>query len=415
MNDLGFGGTQRCAQNYAIALKASGNDVRVLASSELGPRAQILEQNGIATQLIDHRNAVHQVAEFNPDVIHIHREGAHHPRTSALLAEIRRHFPRVGIVETNVFSRVDYQLPANVIDLHLQLSDWCLVKYCLWGRDRRTRRNALVVPYMVNERRFRPCSKHAVVEFRKSLGIPEDAYVFGRIGSPIPAKWSSLIIDCFEQIRDRKAYLVLVGSPKSVTDRVDALCKETRERVKFVPLIQGDDELCAAFSSFDLFLHCAEIGESFGMVLVETLLCQTPVISLGTPLRDNTQEFLISDCGGGAVARSKSEMIALMREAMQHPELWRAKARDGREMVKDFFSESVIVGRLEDAYRKSLQLRDGADLTEQLDSSFRQARCRVEQALRAYPAKVRLLFHLLHTPALYRIYKRIKAIRRGGA
>lgn len=130
VNDLGFGGTQRCAQNYALALKRAGLDVVVLAYSELGPREGELRRAGIEVGLIQDDVLAH-VAKHQPDIIHIHREGHYAPKTTEMLVQIREKHQDLPIVETNVFSRADFSLPADVVDIHLQLSEWCLVKFNL--------------------------------------------------------------------------------------------------------------------------------------------------------------------------------------------------------------------------------------------------------------------------------------------
>ena len=59
----------------------------------------------------------------------------------------------------------------------------------------------------------------------------------------------------------------------------------------------------------DGFLHVSRIGESFGMVLCEAMLCGVPVVTLSTPLKDNSQLEVVgprrgraggADAGGGA-------------------------------------------------------------------------------------------------------------------
>ena len=50
-----------------------------------------------------------------------------------------------------------------------------------------------------------------------------------------------------------------------------------------IAFLKDDKELSNCYSAIDIFVHAANQGESFGMVLAEAQLCQTPIITLSTP------------------------------------------------------------------------------------------------------------------------------------
>ena len=52
------------------------------------------------------------------------------------------------------------------------------------------------------------------------------------------------------------------------------------------------------------------------MVLSESLLCETPVITLSTPWADNSQGEVIGNCVGGFVASKKSQLKRLIEELL---------------------------------------------------------------------------------------------------
>jgi glycosyltransferase involved in cell wall biosynthesis len=413
VNDLGLAGTQRCAQNYAIALKESGLDVAVLAYAELGPRADVLEKLGIPVELIKEEDGVGIIQSYEPDVIHIHREGHFDQTTTRILSEIRVRMPHVAIVETNVFSRADFKMPSGVIDLHLQLSDWCLVKFNLWARGAKGACRSAVLPYLVDYERFHRVSDQEICKFRSKYGIDERSFVFGRIGSPIDAKWDTIIIDAFERLDNSNAYLVLVSAPAPIKKRLEDLPPSIKKRVIEIPFLNTDQLLSEAFSSMDVFLHASQIGESFGMVLAESLLCETPILALSTPLKDNTQELLVPDCGGGEVAATLDEMVHYMNDAIQNQGKWRQKGVVGSGRVKELFGRDAILPKLLELYQMACAIRSGNLSGNTDDEHNNHARKKVNECLKRYPLKTRVAFFFLHVPVVYKGYRSLKSYLRG--
>ena len=92
------------------------------------------------------------------------------------------------------------------------------------------------------------------------------------------AKWHRAIFVAFDALlkKDTSAWLILVGLPDELLSDLQALRPEARSRVTLVPLMQSDAELSLAYSAMDCFVHAANIGESFGLVLAEAMLCGCP-------------------------------------------------------------------------------------------------------------------------------------------
>ena len=67
------------------------------------------------------------------------------------------------------------------------------------------------------------------------------------------------------------------------------------------------------YSSLDCFLHAARIGESFGMVLAEAMLCGCPVVTASRPFKDNSQVEVVGHLKGGVVARSAKSLATALR------------------------------------------------------------------------------------------------------
>ena len=110
-----------------------------------------------------------------------------------------------------------------------------------------------------------------------------------------------MVFDAFERFAPAHpdAVLVVIGLPEMYRARIAALPEAIRARVLDRPFVHGDAALRESYSALDCFLHAKQIGESFGYVLIESMLCECPVISLSTPeylpvlLEDETGKKLV--------------------------------------------------------------------------------------------------------------------------
>ena len=325
--DLGPGGTQRVAVNYAVGYKENGIESAVLAHRGTGVREEFLDNKGIPVFVggatLDKRKlGVSAALEWNPDVVHIHRTGYPDAESGAVLRQLAD--GRRKVMETNVFARFDRTSDCDLIDLHLMLSHWCLWKFERWSSHRAQRPVAAVVPNAVDSKNFYPLTSIEKNKVRREWGIPGDAFVFGRIGQPGHAKWSPCIFPAFTRVAksNSEAYLVLVGLPSGYEQYISKLPKDVKDRVITLPFQHGDANLRLCYGGMDVFLHAARIGESFGMVLCEAMLCGVPVITLATPCKDNSQGEVVGHNVGGLVVRQKryitKAMLLLMKDDILH-------------------------------------------------------------------------------------------------
>src|SRR4051812_39460016 len=120
VHDLGRGGTQRAAQNFAISYRRLGYESGVLAINTSGSREAALDDCDVR---VFNANGNPETCEkladtFEPDLIHIHRPGRENTLETQLLRRLRK--PNRRVLETNIFARVDYSYGADLIDVHLQ-------------------------------------------------------------------------------------------------------------------------------------------------------------------------------------------------------------------------------------------------------------------------------------------------------
>ncbi len=327
------GGTERAAQNFAFGYASVGCDSRVLFTRIDGPRRACIEARALPLYSLGSSDDCKAVRNWMPDVVHVHSHGINPDE----FEKIKLLVPAAKYVETNVFS---YPSPwADKIDISYQLSQWCL--WLFKSRSSQKYPSALI-PNAVDTSSFcrAPAAKRK--KFRSQYGFSDTDIVLGRVGQSYHGKWSGILIDVFEELRqnDKSIKLLIVSPPDSILER----CSNSRflSDIVFIDKIIGDTNLSVCYSSIDVFVLIAEQGESFGMVLAESLLCETPAVTLSTPWGDNSQGEVIGHEIGGFVAAKKSYLVELVRKLVDDPLLRKKMGRDGRHRIIQNFDSTIV-------------------------------------------------------------------------
>lgn len=331
VNSLGLGGTERTAVNFSIGLTNKGCKVFVFALNE-GIRKKELDNNHIP--VIIGREKLKQLSiQWNPDVIHIHSHGI----SPCIQKEICELFPNAYICEQNVFG-----VPSNYNKLNcsFQLSKWC--KWNFINRKIEFVPRIETLPNPINSKNFYPENLNERNAFRNKYNIPLDSIVLLRIGQPIVAKWNIKIIDVFIELKKKytNLFLLCVGAPQNIIDYSKK--KNVNSDLIFIDKITNDIELRVCYSSCDIFLHMARIGESFGIVLVEAMLCGLPIVTINTPYCDNAQSEVVGHMIGGIVANRYNGILNAVSMLIEDKMLYTEIAMKGRKSaIKRYELENV--------------------------------------------------------------------------
>jgi hypothetical protein len=348
---LNRGGTERAAMNYALGYRQAGYRSAVLAYGGGGPRQAQLEAEGVEVfvggsekaQILD---ATDQARAWNPDIVHLNRGG----QTERVSASVVRQLLHAGmrVLETNVFGYADRSADRMMIDLHLHLSRWSLWKWSQSTMGLRPQPLGLVLPYSIDCDAFRAVGAEEKNSIRGEFGIPENALVYGRVGQPDGAKWSPVLIQAFEAVAMEipNAWLAVCGMPDQLKKMADDLPASIRSHVVALPLTNFDRELRRYYGLMDVFVHAANKGESFGMVLCEAMLLGVPVITLSTPLRDNSQIEVVPHRKAGIVVRNLREMIQAMLRCAKPSRKFEEMQKLAPKCVRERFDIGVITPKL---------------------------------------------------------------------
>ncbi|MEM6554176.1 MAG: glycosyltransferase [Planctomycetota bacterium] len=263
------------------------------------------------------------------------------PVETELLRRLRK--PDRRVVETNVFGRADRSDGARLIDAHFQLSRWCLWRWEKWAG--RNASPGVLVPYPVENDHFARPPEEVIRAFRADrLGVPDDALVIGRIGQRMDGKWHPSLISAFATLtrHDHRVHLATIGMPEQCRGLLAQQDDEVRSRAIDIGFIDDDGLLAAAYAAMDVFVHAAVIGESFGYVLAESMLCETPVVAASRPHKDNSQIEVVGHGVGGLITRSTAGLAGATRTLLDDPDRRRDLGRRGRASVIERFDAEVV-------------------------------------------------------------------------
>jgi glycosyltransferase involved in cell wall biosynthesis len=330
---FGKGGTERAAQNFAAGYSALGCDSRILCTRLDGPRKETLKQQGIPVYLLEKSSDCKEIRAWRPEVVHIHSHGI-------LLGEFNKVHSlcyEAKFVETNVFSEPSPWSEHLLISY--QLSQWC---NWLFSSRSNHRYRSEILPYPVDTGAFYRSSLERRSRFRSKHGLHDSDIVIGRVGQNFEGKWSTVLIDIFEEIREKtpSLKLLLVNPPPRILKRAGR--SRFSANIVHIGSLDNDIDLADCYSAMDIFVLIAEQGESFGMVISESLLCETPVVTMATPWADNSQGEVVGNCIGGYVAATKHQLRGLIEELL-FDEMSRVKmGRAGRERTINMFDYIAV-------------------------------------------------------------------------
>jgi len=190
--------------------------------------------------------------------------------------------------------------------------------------------------------------------FRRDHGIGEHPLVLF-LGRLHHKKGLDLLIPAFRQVRRAMphARLAIVGlaSDAAYQRQVDGWIRAQglADAVHRVPFVQGR-ALLQAYVDADVFV-LPSYTENFGMTVVESLACKTPVvISNRVNIHHEISDAgagIVTDCDSGAVANA---LIELLNDGA----LRRHMGENGRRLVRTRFTWARIVGDLTREYEAAI-------------------------------------------------------------
>ncbi|MES2307424.1 MAG: glycosyltransferase family 4 protein, partial [Verrucomicrobiota bacterium] len=354
LNGLGLGGTEKAALIWAQGLQKRGHSLHVLALDD-GPRRQNFEALHIEVTL--HHGNAHSLREFlltlKPDVIHAHCPGF--PHSGDILGIALEGIPKIPIIQTNVFGRLDNPRENQWTDFRLFISTTSAIQATL-AYDASFPQNFFryqsVCPYPLPPET--PLPESQIQEFRKSIGVASDEVLWGRIARAEIHKWSLLSIVAFRLARKKnpKIKLLLREPPSGLAHSL----QNAPDREAFIILKESDDPnlLKLTFSALDGILHATLFGESYGYTLAEGMNLGKPAITNSTPWGDQAQLELVQHGQTGLHASIPETMRDAILDLSQNHAKRMALGKAAQEWIQLISSPEQSINRLESFFLAAL-------------------------------------------------------------
>jgi glycosyltransferase involved in cell wall biosynthesis len=253
-------------------------------------------------------------------ILHLHRHGEADPGWDALIRQARS-AGVARIVETNVFGARDASGLGSSLDHHFFVSAMCLWRYAGWPTDLQpgyfARHSVLYNPLRREDFPRGPLKAAGRRRARRSLGLPEGAFLCGRLGRPDPNKWPAWLPAAFAAAarENSNAQLVLMQAPDFVRAQVRSL--GISDKVHFLEASADWKRVRLVYEALDCLAHGSRVGESFGYTLAEAQAFGLAVLVDSTPWADNAQIEVVEHGKTGLIAgRPAAFSAALKRLAL---------------------------------------------------------------------------------------------------
>jgi len=292
ISSMRMGGAESLVKEYALKLDKTQFQVTVISveGRSGSPNEAMLDENEVNSIYIDDmirtyrflprklnsllkiicqkQILVRELRKIRPDVLHIHME-------IKLAAFIPRSFLKNSAVFYTVHStpgamitklkqgmairRMIHKSSLQLVALHESMAEEL---NAMFGVS-----NVVVQPNGIDFEKFRNPTK-SNLEFRKDVGIPENAFVVGHIGRFRAVKNHAFLVRVFVEVSKRKSdsYLLLIGSgplEDEVRKQVNDLGLEGR-----LLILSNRADIPDILNAMDVFLFPSKY-EGFPMTLIE--------------------------------------------------------------------------------------------------------------------------------------------------
>lgn len=179
----------------------------------------------------------------------------------------------------------------------------------------------------------------------------DDEKILVHVSNFRPVKRVTDVIEIFDRVqKEMPAQLLMVGDgPERSNAEYLAAIKKIRDKIHFVGKLETINEYLGIS---DLLLLPSD-DESFGLVALEAMACEVPVIAScvgGLPevMRDGEDGFLIPP-------RDVETMSQRAIEILSNPALRERLGQHGRERAEANFCTSIVIPKYEEYYERIIQ------------------------------------------------------------
>jgi glycosyltransferase involved in cell wall biosynthesis len=211
-------------------------------------------------------------------------------------------------------------------------------------------RRVQVIPNGVNTAEFYPKPSNGTLA---KLNLLESTPIILFVGGLDKAHYFKGVQVLLTALKEEtSAHVVLVGDGDLRADYEKQAQKLAPSRVHFMGKVSLNQLIELYSLATVTVLPSVTQGEAFGLVLIESMACCTPVIASDLPgvrtvVSDGKDGFLVTP---GNV----DSLVATLKELLANPDRAKEMGRWGRKKVEQLYDWEVIGDKIEDVYQKAL-------------------------------------------------------------
>jgi glycosyltransferase involved in cell wall biosynthesis len=225
-----------------------------------------------------------------------------------------------------------------------------VVKKILIEWEKAKTEKVVLIPHGFLLEEFRQVTEDRVIAFRERYDLPDDKLIIGVISRFTEWKGIQYIIPAFQNFlkENPQAILILLNAQGDYEHKIKELLSsipETKYR-----MIRFEKDVAAAYKAMSIFVHAPidEHSEAFGQIYVEALGAGVPSVFT---LSGIAADFITHKQNACVVPFKDSEAITkALIELTNSPQLQQELKKEGWESVREKFSLSVMIQKLENLY-----------------------------------------------------------------
>lgn len=188
--------------------------------------------------------------------------------------------------------------------------------------------------------------------FRQNLGWPEDAVVFGVVGTFLAPRGKGQLefLEAASQLTAAfpEARFLIIGWGEMESILREQIISLRLEKVAAIAPFA--DDIATVMNALDALVHPAVETEALGLVLWEAMACAKPVIA--SRLDGIPEAFIEGEHGLLVPPRDVTALAEAMCLLLKNPGERVRLGRAGREYVRSNFSRAAYAGRMRELYSK---------------------------------------------------------------
>ena len=191
--------------------------------------------------------------------------------------------------------------------------------------------------------------------FKKMIGVGDDTKMVLCLGRIISYKGFDLVIKAFSHVVKKypECILVIVGQDEGYMGDLKKIVEEFNlsGKVYFPGPLYGEEKI-AAYQAADVFVHSSMI-ESFGLVVIEALMCDSPVIVADSV---GVCDLILEYNAGVVVPFGDVKVLAnAINERLNDLEGNEYMVKNGQKMSRDLLNWANVAQQTEKIYQQVIQ------------------------------------------------------------